>query len=88
MKAVMFSGACSERPCRLEMIIIRRRNVMLVLSRRRNESIVVGDDIEIVVVEIRPDRVRLAVKGPGVSSAHRREPPSALVSQRPTRSWS
>ena len=51
---------------------------MLVLSRRRNESIVIGDGIEIVVVEIRPDRVRLAVKGPGVHRAHNGAIPAAL----------
>ena len=36
---------------------------MLVLSRRRNEGIVIADDIEIVVVEIREDRVRLGIGG-------------------------
>ncbi|MGO8691963.1 MAG: carbon storage regulator [Thermoguttaceae bacterium] len=51
---------------------------MLVLSRGRNESIVIGDGIEIVVVEIRPDRVRLAVKGPGVYHAHNGAIPAAL----------
>ena len=58
---------------------------MLVLSRGRNESIVIGDGIEIVVVEIRPDRVRLAVKGPGVYHAHNGAIPARSVRRCPTR---
>jgi carbon storage regulator len=37
---------------------------MLVLSRKKNESIVINDDITIVVVEIRGDKVRLGVEPP------------------------
>jgi carbon storage regulator len=37
---------------------------MLVLSRKRNEKILVGNDITITVVEILPDRVRLGVTAP------------------------
>ena len=37
---------------------------MLVLSRKKNESIVINDDITIVVVEIRGDKVRLGVETP------------------------
>jgi len=37
---------------------------MLVLSRKKDESIVVGDDIEIVVVDVRKGRVRLGIKAP------------------------
>ena len=39
---------------------------MLVLSRKKNESIVINDDITIVVVEIRGDKVRLGVEAPKV----------------------
>ena len=46
---------------------------MLVLSRKRNEAIVINDDIEIVVVEIRGDKVRLGVVAPKEVSVHRRE---------------
>lgn len=46
---------------------------MLVLSRKRNESIVINDDITIVVVEIRGDKVRLGVEAPKEVSVHRRE---------------
>ena len=46
---------------------------MLVLSRKKNESIVINDDITIVVVEIRGDRVRLGVEAPKEVPVHRRE---------------
>lgn len=46
---------------------------MLVLSRKRNESIVVDDNITIVVVEIRGDKVRLGVEAPRQVPVHRRE---------------
>ena len=37
---------------------------MLVLSRKKNESVVINDDITIVVVEIRGDKVRLGIEAP------------------------
>ena len=46
---------------------------MLVLSRKKNESIVINDDITIVVVEIRGDKVRLGVDAPKEVPVHRRE---------------
>jgi len=46
---------------------------MLVLSRKKNESIVINDDITIVVVEIRGDKVRLGVEAPKEVPVHRRE---------------
>ena len=46
---------------------------MLVLSRKKNESIVINDDISIVVVEIRGDKVRLGVEAPKEIPVHRRE---------------
>jgi carbon storage regulator len=47
--------------------------VMLVLSRKKNESIVINNDITIVVVEIRGDKVRLGVEAPKEVPVHRRE---------------
>ncbi len=47
--------------------------MMLVLSRKKNESIVINDDITIVVVEIRGDKVRLGVEAPKEIPVHRRE---------------
>jgi len=46
---------------------------MLVLSRQRDETIMVGDDIEITVVDIRGDKVRLGINAPPEVSVHRKE---------------
>lgn len=46
---------------------------MLVLSRKKNESIMIGDDIEIVVVEIKGDQIKLGVKAPKSVTVHRAE---------------
>lgn len=46
---------------------------MLVLSRKKNESIVINNDITIVVVEIRGDKVRLGIEAPKEMPVHRRE---------------
>ena len=46
---------------------------MLVLSRKKNESIVINNDITIVVVDIRGDKVRLGVDAPKEVPVHRQE---------------
>jgi len=46
---------------------------MLVLSRRKDESIMIGDDVEIVIVNIRGDKVRLGITAPKHIPVHRRE---------------
>ncbi len=46
---------------------------MLVLSRKRNESIVIGDKIKITIVEMRGDKVRIGVEAPEDVSVHRQE---------------
>lgn len=46
---------------------------MLVLSRKKNESIIIGDDIKIVIVEIRGDKVRLGIEAPSTVPVHRQE---------------
>ena len=46
---------------------------MLVLSRQRDESIIIGDDIEIVIVDVRGDKVRLGINAPREISVHRKE---------------
>jgi carbon storage regulator len=46
---------------------------MLVLSRQRDETIMIGDDIEITVVDIRGDKVRLGIEAPSDISVHRKE---------------
>ena len=52
---------------------------MLVLSRKKNESIVINNDITIVIVEIRGDKVRLGVEAPKEIPVHRREVYDDLV---------
>jgi len=52
---------------------------LLVLSRKKNESIVINNDITIVVVEIRGDKVRLGVEAPKEISVHRREVYDAIM---------
>lgn len=46
---------------------------MLVLSRKKNESIIINDNITIVVVEVRGDKVRLGVEAPKDVPVHRNE---------------
>ena len=46
---------------------------MLVLSRQRDESIVIGDNIVITIVDVRGDKVRLGIEAPREISVHRRE---------------
>jgi carbon storage regulator len=46
---------------------------MLVLSRKRNEALQIGDDVTIVVVEIRGDKVRIGVEAPKETPVYRRE---------------
>jgi len=46
---------------------------MLVLSRKENESIVIGDDVFVVVGQIRRDKVRLGIEAPKEVTVHRRE---------------
>lgn len=46
---------------------------MLVLSRKKNESIIIGDDVEIVIVDIKGDQVKIGIKAPRSVSVHRAE---------------
>ncbi len=59
---------------------------MLVLSRKKNESIVINNDIRIVVVEIRGDKVRLGVEAPREVPVHRQEVYEAIQGQLQTES--
>jgi carbon storage regulator len=47
--------------------------IMLVLSRQRDETIMIGDEIELTVVDIRGDKVRLGIKAPARVAVHRKE---------------
>ena len=46
---------------------------MLVLSRQRDQSIMIGDDIEITIVDVRGDKVRVGTNAPRQVSVHRKE---------------
>lgn len=46
---------------------------MLVLSRQRDETIMIGDEIEITIVDIRGDKVRLGINAPRAVQVHRKE---------------
>lgn len=46
---------------------------MLVLSRQRDESIIIGDNIVVTIVDIRGDKVRLGIQAPTEISVHRQE---------------
>lgn len=47
--------------------------MMLVLSRKKDESIMVGDDVEITIVDVRGDKVRLGITAPREIPVHRKE---------------
>lgn len=46
---------------------------MLILARKLNESIMVGDDVEVVVIEIKGDQVKLGIRAPRNVAVHRTE---------------
>jgi len=46
---------------------------MLVLSRQKDESIIIGDNVEITIVDVRGDKVRLGITAPRDIPVHRRE---------------
>ena len=56
---------------------------MLVLSRKKNESIVINNDITITVIEIRGDKVRLGIVAPKEVPVHRQEVYEAIHGKLP-----
>jgi carbon storage regulator len=56
---------------------------MLVLSRKKNESIVINNDITVTVVEIRGDKVRLGIVAPKEVPVHRQEVFDAIHGKAP-----
>lgn len=55
---------------------------MLVLSRHRDESIIIGDNIVITVVDVRGDKVRLGIDAPTDIPVHRQEVYEAIQRER------
>lgn len=52
---------------------------MLVLSRQRDETIMIGDEVEITIVDIRGDKVRLGINAPRNIQVHRKEVYDAIT---------
>lgn len=52
---------------------------MLVLSRQRDESIIIGDNVVITVVDVRGDKVKLGIEAPKEIPVHRREVYEAIL---------
>ena len=52
---------------------------MLVLSRKRNESVVINDQIVVTVIEVRGDKVRLGIQAPRDVPIHRSEVMAAIL---------
>jgi carbon storage regulator len=59
----------------------QRGAAMLVLSRKKNESIIINDNITVTVIEIRGDKVRLGIEAPKQVTVHRREVYEAIHNQ-------
>ena len=55
---------------------------MLVLSRKRDERIMIGDQISLMVVDIRGDKVRLGIEAPAEVAGHRSEVYEAIQRER------
>jgi carbon storage regulator len=58
---------------------------MLVLSRQKDESIMIGDEVEVTIVDVRGDKVRLGITGPKNISVHRREVYDAIQREKAER---
>ncbi|MCK5114159.1 MAG: carbon storage regulator CsrA [Phycisphaerae bacterium] len=57
---------------------------MLVLSRQRDETIMIGDDVQVTVVDIRGDKVRLGINAPAHIPVHRKEVYEAIKRENET----
>jgi len=55
---------------------------MLVLSRCKEESIMIGEDVEIIIVDVRGNKVRLGISAPRSVPVHRREVYEAIHSNK------
>ena len=55
---------------------------MLVLSRKKDEKIIIGDDIVVMIIEIRGDKVRLGISAPKEITVHRQEVYEAIKAEK------
>ena len=58
---------------------------MLVLTRMKNESVIINDNITVIIVEIRGDKLRLGIEGPKEMPVHKGEVYDAIVRNRHVR---
>jgi carbon storage regulator len=61
-------GSCKPSTCPAV-----QGRAMLVLSRKKDEKIIIGDNITVMVIEIRGDKVRLGIEAPKEVTVHRQE---------------
>ena len=54
-------------------ILVQRGKNLLVLSRRRDQTLVIGDNVEVTVLEIKGGQVRLGINAPRAVPVHRGE---------------
>ena len=55
---------------------------MLVLSRKKNESIVINDNVIVTIVDVRGDKVRIGIEAPRDVSVHRKEVLEAILGEK------
>ena len=55
---------------------------MLVLSRKRNESVIINDNIVVTVIDVRGDKVRIGIEAPREVSVHRQEVLDAILREK------
>ena len=55
---------------------------MLVLSRKKNESIVIDDTVVVTIIEVRGDKVRLGIQAPRDVAVHRQEVLDAILAEK------
>lgn len=65
-------------------MLLHQGLAMLVLSRKKDEKIVIGDSITLMVIEIRGDKVRLGIDAPRDVSVHREEVYEAIRREQST----
>jgi carbon storage regulator len=53
--------------------VIHKEEFMLVLSRQSDETIIIGDNIRVTIVEVRGDKVRIGIDAPRDVAVHRQE---------------
>ena len=80
-ETVVVCPASLDEAERLKAVGFKERQPMFVISRQRDETIMIGDDIEVTVVDIRGDKVRLGIVQPKTIPVHRKEVWEAIKRQ-------